>query len=113
MSHCPSADLNIYNPNGPTNAIHSPVCVSPDGGAAKLMGTIIPLLLITTAVLAFLMLLWGGVQYITSGGNQENVQKAKGKIMYAIIGLVVSFLSLVAFRIIGNLVGFNLFNLII
>lgn len=108
MSHCPEADLNIANPVGPSNAIHSPICLTPGGGAEKLMGTVIPLLLSAAAVISFFMLLWGGVQYITSGGSEENVAKAKGKIMYAIIGLAVSFLSLVIFMVLGNILGFKL-----
>lgn len=102
------SDLNISNPTGPTNTIRSPICIDPQGGAAKIMGTVIPLLLIAAVIISFFMLLWGGIQYTTSGGSEENIAKAKGRIIYAIIGLVVSFLSLVIFMVLGNILGFKL-----
>jgi len=44
-------------------------------------------------VIAVLVLIIGGFQYITAAGNPEAVGKAKGTIMYAIIGIIVALLS--------------------
>ncbi|MDD5110726.1 MAG: hypothetical protein PHI63_05975 [Patescibacteria group bacterium] len=42
----------------------------------------------------FLMLIiWGGVSWMTAGGNEEKVSKAKHQINAAIAGLVVVFIS--------------------
>ena len=35
------------------------------------------------------MMIWGGIQWILSGGDKGSVQSAQGKITHAIIGLVV------------------------
>jgi len=48
------------------------------------------------AVAVFIITL-AGFKYVTSGGNPENVAKAKGTIIYAAVGLVV---SLIAFSIV-------------
>lgn len=47
--------------------------------------------------LAFFWLVWGAFQYIFSGGNKENLAKARGRITWAIVGLLlVSIAFLVA-----------------
>ena len=37
----------------------------------------------------FVMLVFGGIQYLTSGGDPEGVQKAKLTLTYAIIGIAL------------------------
>lgn len=44
-------------------------------------------------IAALIFLLVGGVMYITSAGNEGQVDKAKKTIFYAIIGLIVGLLS--------------------
>lgn len=38
-------------------------------------------------IAAFFYLLWGGIEYIISGGNQDRTKAAKDKITSALIGL--------------------------
>lgn len=40
-------------------------------------------------LLVFVMLIWGGVQWITSGGDKESTQKAKDRITHALVGLAI------------------------
>lgn len=47
-------------------------------------------LVIGTLVFMF-MLLWGGIQWITSGGDKTNYEAARQKITNALIGLLVLF----------------------
>lgn len=44
-------------------------------------------------VVAVIMIILGGLRYITSGGDSNNVSSAKNTIIYAIIGLVVVALA--------------------
>lgn len=44
-------------------------------------------------IIAVVMIIVGGVKYITSGGDSGNIQSAKNTIMYAVIGLVVVALA--------------------
>lgn len=106
---CQNAALNITSPDGGSSQINSPICIEPNGALGKVMGTVLPLLFIAAAVLSLFMLLWGGIQYITAGGSEENTQKARAKITYAIIGLVVSMSSLVVFKILSSVLNFKLF----
>ncbi len=54
---------------------------------------IISIILYVAGAIAVVMLIFGGVKYITSGGSQEKVAEAKNTILYAIIGVVVCLLS--------------------
>lgn len=44
-------------------------------------------------IIAVVMLIWGGIRYIVSGGDAKKVTDAKNTILYAIIGLVIAFLA--------------------
>ncbi|MDQ5886182.1 MAG: hypothetical protein QG628_579 [Patescibacteria group bacterium] len=44
-------------------------------------------------IIAEVMIIVGGIQYITTGGDSGNVTKAKNTILYAVIGLVVVALA--------------------
>ena len=44
-------------------------------------------------IIAVLMLIWGGIQYLTAAGDEGQVDAAKKTITYAIIGLVVVGIS--------------------
>ena len=45
------------------------------------------------AIIATLVIIWGGVQYLTAGGNEDTVSNAKKTISYGIIGMVIAGLA--------------------
>ena len=47
-----------------------------------------------TALVAVVMLIWNGVRYITANGDEDAIKKATKGITFAIIGLVICFLSI-------------------
>jgi uncharacterized membrane protein YidH (DUF202 family) len=48
---------------------------------------------VIVGIIAVIMLIIGGLKYITSGGDSGNVTGAKNTILYAIIGLVIVALA--------------------
>ena len=50
-------------------------------------------ILYIVGIIAVIMLIWGGIRYVISGGDSKKVTDAKNTILYAIIGLVISFLA--------------------
>ena len=52
-----------------------------------LIGAAIGSAFLIAFLLVFAMLVWGGVQWITSGGDKENTQKAKDRLTSALVGL--------------------------
>lgn len=47
------------------------------------------LIIIIATILAFLYLVWGGVEWITSGGDKAGLEAARNRITNAFIGLVI------------------------
>jgi hypothetical protein len=58
-----------------------------------IIGRIISALLGISGALALLMFVWGGMQWLTSGGNTDRIKKGKDTLVWAVIGLVVIFTS--------------------
>jgi hypothetical protein len=42
------------------------------------------------AAIAVIMIIVGGIKYVTSQGNQQQLQSAKSTILYAVVGLLVA-----------------------
>lgn len=68
-----------------------------------LLGWILKLLLGSTGILAFLMIVVGGLQYVAAGasGNPEKVQDARNRILMAIGGLLLALGSWLILSIIN------------
>lgn len=79
-----------------------------DGGAAnskvnQIIKLVINIFSIIVGVVSVIMIIIGGLKYITSAGDSNNVTSAKNTILYAIIGLVVVALAQVIVRfVLGN-----------
>ena len=57
------------------------------------------------AVSLVIMLIVGGLRYAISGGNAATVTAAKNTILYAIVGLVIAFLSYAAISFVMEALG--------
>jgi len=55
--------------------------------------TIINVLLFVIGAVAVVMIIIGGIRYVTSNGEQAHVKAAKDTILYAVVGLVVAMLA--------------------
>jgi hypothetical protein len=64
----------------------------------NLIHTIVNLLSAVVGIVAVIMIIFGGLRYITSGGNDTSVTSAKNTILYAIIGLIIVALAQVLVR---------------
>ncbi len=63
------------------------------GSVVKLIGNFIRLGLFAAGLLAVIMIIVGGFQYITSSGNPQATARAKSTITYAIIGLLIAIFA--------------------
>ncbi len=50
-------------------------------------------ILYIVGIIAVIMLIIGGIKYVLSGGDSKKVTDAKNTVLYAIIGLIISFLA--------------------
>ncbi len=111
-----AASLGLLAPVGMTAIAHAAITIddnicngallNPDGGGCadadidaagtdieSIISTGIDLFSLVVGIIAVIMIIIGGVKYITSGGDAGNVTGAKNTILYAIIGLIVVALA--------------------
>jgi len=58
-----------------------------------ILHTVINFFSLIVGVVSVIMIIYGGLKYITSGGDSGNVSGAKNTIVYALIGIVVVALA--------------------
>lgn len=63
--------------------------------------------IIIAGFLSVVFIFFGGISFILSGGDEGKIKQAVSTIRYAIIGLVVTMLSVVIVIMVGNAVGLN------
>ncbi len=61
--------------------------------------------LVFAGLAALIIIIYSGFRYITSRGNQEQIDSAKKSMTYAIIGIVVIFLSFFIVSFISQITG--------
>ena len=89
--------------------------VTADQGPAalgKVISSLIGAFLILAFLLALLYLLTGGVAWITSEGDKQNLEKARQKITQAIVGLVIVASAFAIFKLVGQFFGLDIGNLV-
>ena len=88
--------------------------VNPGTGYAtdfgKMFSSILNVVMLMAAVLVFAYLIFGGIQWITSGGDKGKAEEARNKITAAIIGLIIVAASYAIINLIVNFLGFGSFN---
>ncbi len=79
-----------------------------DGMPAELIGPdgvftqVTNIVLYIVGIISVLMLVWGGLRYILSGGDSKKITDAKNTILYAIVGLIISVLAYAIVRFVLN-----------
>lgn len=61
--------------------------------------------LLIIGLVSVVMLLYGGLRYIISGGDSKKVTEAKNTVLYAIIGLIVAILAYAIVNFVLNAIG--------
>lgn len=58
-------------------------------------------------LLSVIFIIIGGFSFILSGGDEGKIKQAVGTIRYAIIGLIITILSVVIVQAVGQFIGLN------
>lgn len=84
--------------------------IDPGKGFATDIGTLIngvlSFVMVIAALLVFLYLIMGGIEWITSGGDKTKTENARNKITAAVVGLIILAASYAILLIILNFLGF-------
>ncbi len=63
--------------------------VAPYTNLGQLLTTAIQISLVFAGIIVLLMVIFGGIQYMTSGGDKEEAEAAQKRITAALVGLVI------------------------
>ncbi len=69
-----------------------------EGSFRVLILNVVNFFLLFLGLIAVIMIIYGGVTYVTAAGNQESIDKAKKIIMYAIVGIIIVLISFALVR---------------
>lgn len=81
---------NSVSFNGTANSNNLPAAI------VRIVNT----LLVIAGIIVVIFIIIGGVQYVTSAGDEDKAAQAKNTVMYAVIGAVVIILATVIVRFI-------------
>lgn len=74
-------------------------------GVNTLISTVINLFFVFAGLVFVVMVVWGAVDFIISFGEKDAIGKARQKITWAIIGIIILSLIFVLLRIVERLTG--------
>ena len=84
--------------------------VNPDQGFSLLIGGIMSTVMIIAALMVLLNMIWGAIEWITSGGDSSKVEKARNKITQSILGIIVLSATTAIFMFVQNFLGICVLN---
>lgn len=73
----------------------------------NVLSNILNIAFVIVVILALAFLIYGGIRWITSGGDKAGVEAARGVIVAALVGLVIAFLAYFIIQIIFSLFGIS------
>ncbi len=76
----------------------------------KLLSNVLALMFFFAALLAFIFIIIGGIQWITAGGDKAAAQAARDRITAAVVGLLIVVAAFAITLIFSVVLGINLFN---
>lgn len=80
--------------------------------AIEVINRAIAYAIIIAGFLSVVFIFFGGVSFILSGGDEGKIKQAVSTIRYAIIGLIVTLLSVVIVGFVGRALGLNIIQYI-
>ncbi len=96
-----------------TASTNTDIIQVPEGFAESFSGLInglLSVIMVIAALLVFFYLIWGALNWITSGGDKSKTDSARQKIISAIIGLLIIAASFAVINLIVNFLGFESLN---
>jgi hypothetical protein len=73
----------------------------------SVINAVLSFVMVIAALLVLLYLVWGGIEWITSGGDKGKTESARNKITAAVIGLIILAASYAIFLLVLNFIGFS------
>lgn len=106
-----SKSLNPCESGNAASGALKAACAGKDLNLGQVIGFIVTIFFVVSVLIALFFLIWGGLKWITSGGDKAGVETARNQIIAAIIGLIIVFLAFFILNLVLGLFGLSLFNL--
>lgn len=109
----------VLDPCAPTagsdssTKIQTQLCGLKSENAGGVLRNVIIGVLVIAAVISLFFLIYGGIKWILSGGDKGKVTEARGTIVAALVGLIVTFLAYFILSLVLGLFGLNVNNLVL
>lgn len=100
--------LSLELPGG--DVIAPPVGVPKEGTLIDILQASIYLLFTFAIVFALLVLIYSGWLWMTSVGDKQKIASAKQRMTYALVGLIVVFLSFFIVNFVTGFFGINILS---
>lgn len=78
---------------------------------ANLVSNLASLALTAGGIIFFVLLVWGGLEWLTSGGDKGKTETAQKRISSALIGLVILVTSWALYQLVLSVLGINMTDL--
>lgn len=102
MNHKSIETVALKLPGG--NTIDNPPGFNPNlNNAGALISGFLNIALYIAIFMAFAWLVWGSFQYILASGNKESLAKARERIKWALVGLVIVFAAFSIAKLAGEI----------
>lgn len=75
---------------------------------SRFINNIVSLMFIVATIIVLVMLVWGAIEWIFSGGNKDAVASARGRIIHALIGFAVLAVAFAIVKLAGQFLGFDI-----
>lgn len=100
LSLVPTASAALLSPTDNPQEIAA--ATGGEGSARSLALRMVSYFLTFLGLIAVVMVIYGGITYVTAAGEDEKINSAKKIIMYALIGIVI---VLISFAIVNTILG--------
>ena len=80
------------------------------GGLGTFINNIVQMAMTIGGLIFFGLLVYGGIQYLTSGGNEDAVESAQNTLTYAILGLVIIAAAWFIVKILETVLGIQILD---
>lgn len=110
LAGAPGGGTEIKNPIlGP--GLQGVYSAGPTGFLTTFIPNFIGLGFVIGVLVFFFMLIWGAIQWISSGGDKQALEAARGRITSAVIGILILFASFAVINVIETFFGIQILTL--
>ncbi|KKP29718.1 MAG: hypothetical protein UW35_C0035G0005 [Candidatus Collierbacteria bacterium GW2011_GWF2_44_15] len=75
---------------------------------ANLVSNIVSVAFILASIAFFVFLVWGGIEWLMSGGDKGKIEMAQKRITSALIGLIIIAASYAIYKLVLTFIGIDL-----